>query len=368
MQIIPLIGAAAIGLALALPAQAETSVTYATWLTPNHPTNVALSEYFEDLKSKTGGTLVFEPHFAGSLLGAKAIPSGVRDGIADSGYFIGAYVPSELPIDGFLSRFSLLNDDPLALTGAINELILVKCPECRKEYGDGFQTKYLATIALTPYVFHCKEKLVSTADFEGRKIRGISGWSEMIEGLGAVPVKTSSGEMYEALERGILDCAIHTISNQRIRSLNEVAPYVIDHPFGGFVGGSVLNMHVDKWDDLSEEQRTVIVDGLPKAVAGIVFGHQRLDAEVREEMSGKGTEFYAPDPELAAYIAEARNTFSESAYAIGEQRSIENSREIADQLISLRAEWIALLDANGRDRETFERLLAERVFSKMPAD
>lgn len=368
MRIKPVIGAAAVSLAMAFSANAETKVSYATWLTPNHPTNVALSDYFEDLKSATEGSLVFEPHFAGSLLGAKAIPSGVRDGVADSGYFIGAYVPSELPIDGFLSRFSLLNDDPMAMTGAINELLLVKCPDCRQEYEGGFQTKYLATIALTPYVFHCKEKLVSMADFEGRKVRGISGWTELIEGLGAVPVKTSSGEMYEALERGILDCTIHTISNQRTRSLNEVAPYVIDHPFGGFVGGSVLNMRVEKWGELTSEQQTSIVNGLPQVVAAIVLEHQNVDAEVREEMSGRGTEFYAPDAELAAYIDNSRKTFADNAYAIGERRGIENAREIAGQLIALREEWIALLDEKGRDREAFESLLAERVFSKMPVD
>ncbi|MCB1151784.1 hypothetical protein KDK88_09550, partial [bacterium] len=147
--IMTLAAAGLAALALTGSASAETKIVYANYLGLKHPTNPALERFFERVKKDTNGSVVWEGHFASSLLGPKDIPAGVRDGIADAGYFVGVYVPSEMPVDNYIGDFSMLNDDAVAMTGVINELILLKCDECDKEYRDGFNTQFLGTYSLT---------------------------------------------------------------------------------------------------------------------------------------------------------------------------------------------------------------------------
>src|SRR5690606_22123197 len=114
-----------------------------------------LTQLFENIEKDTENSVEIVPYFSSSLLGGRDIPAGVRDGIADSGFFIGSYVPSEMKIDTFLTDLGVLNDDALAMTGVLNELLLIECESCAQEYKENFNTRYLGSYATTPYVYHC---------------------------------------------------------------------------------------------------------------------------------------------------------------------------------------------------------------------
>lgn len=353
----------------AAPAQAETTLVYANYLSPKQPTNLALETYFAAVEADTNGEVKWEAHFGGSLLGAKDIPAGVRDGIADAGYFVGVYVPSEMPIDNYVGDYSMLNDDAVAMTGVVNELTLVTCEECAKEYEQAFNTKFLGTYATTDYLYQCKEKVTSLEDFKGKKIRGFSAWAELHKTLGAIPISVSSNEMYEALERGVIDCSMHYITSQRTRSLGEVARYIVLDTLGGFIGGSMINLRTNKWDALSPDERAVLIKHLPELIATTVYQAVELDEEVREEMEAQGNEFYHADQEVADAIKEFRTTYvQDTAVEQGRERGVQNPEEIGKQIRDLKKKWDALLKEHGRDKETFERLLWEEIYSKVSVD
>lgn len=354
--------------AIANGALAETKIVYANYLVLKHPTNTVLDKFFADVEAATNGSVTFERHYASSLLGPKDIPAGVRDGIADGGYFVGVYVPSEMPVDNYLGDFSMLNDDAVLWTGVNNELILLECESCRKEYEDGFNTKFIATYALTDYLLQCKEEYRTLDDIRGKKIRGFAGWSEMIKEMGAIPINVSANEMYEALERGTIDCATHSITSQRSRSLGEVAHYVILDSLGGFMGGSTFNIRLDKWDELTREEREVILRHAPQIAAGGAYGYLQLDKEVRKEYEAKGNKFYHAEPDLANFIKEFRESYIPRAIEKGRERGVKNPEEIAEKILALRDKWTKLLEEHGRDRETFERLLWDEVYSKVSLD
>lgn len=355
--------------AVASAAAAETTLVYANYLNPKHPTNAALTAFFDRVEEQTDGSVVWESHFASSLLGPKDTPAGVRDGIADAGYFVGVYVPSEMPIDNYVGDFSMINDDAIAMTGALNELILVECEECGNEYREAFNTEFLGTYALTDYLLQCKEEYHSLSELKGKKIRGFSGWSELIRAMDAVPVSISADEMYEALERGILDCAIHSITNQRTRSLGEVAHNVILDSLGGFMGGSAINLRTDKWNALTPEERKVILENLPQMVTEALFAYVNLDKEVREEMEAKGNKFYYADEDLANFITTFRSDYvANETQKKGRERGVQNPGKIADQVNALYAKWNGLLEEHGREAETFQQLLWDEVYSKVPVE
>lgn len=361
---------AAAGLALAAAfageAVAQTKIVYASYLGPKHTTNPVLLDYFKNVERDTNGTIKFEWHFAQSLLAGKDIPAGVRDGIADSGYIVGAYVPSEMPVDNFIGDFSLLNDDPLVMTGVINELILFNCQDCKEEYEVKFKTKFLSTIALTPYVYHCKPHIKSLADMKGKKLRAISGWVDMTRAMGAVPVNVNADEAYEALDRGTIDCAVHSITSQRSRSYGEAAKNVILDPIGGYLGASMFNLRMEKWNGLTKAQREALVKHLPEMVTRAVYNYIREDEEVMKEYTAKGTKFYKADPDLGKFLAEFPAKYMPTAVEKGKNRKVKNAEQIAKDFERLQVKWKGLLDKHGRDQATFQKLIWEEIYSKLP--
>lgn len=350
-------------------AQAETKIVYANYLGLKHPTNPALERFFDRVKKDTNGSVVWEGHFASSLLGPKDIPAGVRDGIADAGYFVGVYVPSEMPVDNYLGDFSMMNDDALAMTGVNNELILLNCKECDDEYKKGFNTQFLGTYALTDYLLQCKEEFRTLDDFKNKKVRGFSGWSELVKAMGAVPVSISANEMYEALQRGTIDCATHSITNQKTRSLGEVAHNVILESLGGFMGGSTINIRTDKWESLTPSERTAILKNVPQLIAEAIYAYVQGDVDVQKEMEAKGNKFYAAGPKLAKFIQDFRADYIKTrAPEKGRERGVKDPEAIATKIVELRAKWDGLLAKHGRDQKTFEKLLWDEVYSKVPVN
>ena len=361
--------AGALGAQAPAVAQAQpVKIVYASYLGPKHTTNPVLLDFFKNVERDTKDTVKFEWHFGQSLLAGKDIPAGVRDGVADSGYIVGAYVPSEMPVDNYIGDFSLLNDDPIALTGVINELILFNCPDCTDEYERKYKTKFLSTIALTPYVYHCKPRIKSLADMKGKKLRAISGWVDMTRAMGAIPVNVNADEAYEALDRGTIDCAVHSITSQRSRSYGEAAKNVILNPIGGYLGASLFNLRLEKWNQLSKAQRDAIVRHQPEMVARAAFNYLREDAEVQKVYTEKGTSFYQADPDLAKFLAEFPASYLPKAIEKGKQRGVKNAEQIAKEFQRLRVKWEGLLKEHGRDQATLQKLLWQEVYSKVKTD
>jgi len=345
-------------------AEGITKLVYASYLNPRHVTNPALEKFFADVKRDSNDTIEYEMHVGGSLLAGRDIPGGVRDGLADAGYFVGAYIPSEMPVDNYLSEFSLLNDDPLVMTGVINELILFNCGDCTEEFHK-FKTRPLATFALPPYVYHCREELKTVADFKGKRLRGVAAYGELARSLDAAPVNVSPEEAYEALDRGILDCALHSIASQKSRSYSEAAKYVILDPLGGFLGASAMNLRIDVWNSMTTEQREAITGNLAELATSAVFNYVAEDKRVIEEYSKTGTKFYHADPEFAEFISDFARNYEGIAVENGKSKGVKHPAEIAGEITRLREKWTNLLDENGRDRETLQRLLHDEIFSKI---
>ncbi len=361
------LAAAVAGVPLAAgPAQAAdpVKIVYANYLNPKHITNPVLVRFFNDVEKESKGTIKFEYHFGSSLLSGKDIPGGVRDGIADAGYFVGAYIPTEMPVDNFLAEFSLLNDEPLVMTAVLNELELFNCPQCTEEFRK-FNTKFLATYALTPYVYHCRTELKTVEDFKGKRVRGISAYADLARALGAVPVNVSPDEAYEALDRGIIDCALHSIAAQKARSYGEAAKFVILDPLGGFLGAALFDLRIDKWNALTPDQRKAIVDNLPQLVSDSIFNYIKEDEDVVKAYTAKGTKFYHADPKFAEFVQKFAKKYTETAVQKGAKVGVKDPEKIAAELTRLADKWRALLDKNGRDPATFTRLLKEEIFSKI---
>src|SRR5689334_25184069 len=79
--------------ALVLPAKAQTTLTYSSWVPPTHHLTIWQANWAADVEKATGGRVKFQ-----SLPKAPAAPPGtfdaVRDGLVDLSYVTASYTPA----------------------------------------------------------------------------------------------------------------------------------------------------------------------------------------------------------------------------------------------------------------------------------
>ena len=99
--------------------------------------------------------------------------------------------------------------DPRTLAARVRAFVENSGIYFEKRVAEKFNAKVMTLWPYGPQVFYCNAEIASLDDFEGLKIRSYTAsMSTLIEALGASPVTMSFKEVYPALQRGVVDCAI----------------------------------------------------------------------------------------------------------------------------------------------------------------
>lgn len=121
-----------------------------------------------------------------------------------------------------------------------------------------FDGVLLSHWTFNPQIIFCKEKIDSIADLAGRKVR-VSGApaADTLQELGATAVNMTGGEVYQGLQRGIVDCATTGTTYGFKNRWHEVTDYLYDLPLGGY--SQVIQVANAKfWNSLSPEDQELI--------------------------------------------------------------------------------------------------------------
>ncbi|MGF1736580.1 TRAP transporter substrate-binding protein [Photobacterium satsumensis] len=109
-----------------------------------------------------------------------------------------------------------------------------------------------------PQIMFCKDPINSLDDLKGKKVR-VSGApaADALEKLGGTAVNMTGGEVYQALQRGLVDCASTGTTFGFKNKLHEVTNYLYDLPIGGY--SQVIQVANSKfWDRLDGSDRELI--------------------------------------------------------------------------------------------------------------
>lgn len=139
--------------------------------------------------------------------------------------------------------------------------------------------------------FFTTKEIKGIADLKGMKIRVSSDpvMTGMVEGLGASPTVVSFGELYSALQTGVVDAAEQPIANYKANSFHEVAPNMI---LDGHTLGAIQVIITDAaWDKLTENQQKAMMEA--GKIASDYNKQISADAEktVMEELKAAGVNF-----------------------------------------------------------------------------
>ncbi len=207
-----------------------------------------LEGFMKKLNAEGKGSL--QINFIG---GPKAMPpfevgNAVRTGVVDMGMTTGAFYTNIMP-----------EADALKLTQ-------IPAPELRKNGGfelinkiwnEKANMQYLGrVIDFTPFHLYLTKK-IDKPDLTGLKIRITPVYREFFQALGATVMQTAPGEVYTALERGVVDGYGWPINGIFDFRWNEKTKFRVDP---GFYNAEVsLVANLDKWKGLTQAQRGLLM-------------------------------------------------------------------------------------------------------------
>ncbi|SFN77534.1 TRAP transporter substrate-binding protein [Proteiniclasticum ruminis] len=125
-------------------------------------------------------------------------------------------------------------------------------------------------------------------DLKGLKLRVSNDpvMNGMVNGLGASPTVVSFGELYSALQTGVVDGAEQPIANYKSNAFPEVAPNLI---LDGHTLGAIQVIITDEaWDGLTEEQQNILMEAGKYASEFNRKISAEAEAKVLEELKADG--------------------------------------------------------------------------------
>ncbi len=264
---------AAAGAAVSAGAQAQTELRLLNGFDNRYSaTPLVVEKYAETIKRETGGRISIRIHGPEVVSGFEQFQP-VSKGAFDMLFTVPSY---HLGTSAVSHALQALEPQPeLWRTNGVYEF-------ADKEY-QRHNLKLLAIISNTlpgKGVFHAmlKQPLGPAGDLAGRKLRGNSNYQGIAETMGASMVVLQGGEVYSALQRGVIDGVFFSVLGSTDFKWYEQGRFMTRPRFG--YGLFFLLMNVDRFNKLGPaDQRIFVEEGRKLEISSMKVLDQRTDQE-----------------------------------------------------------------------------------------
>ena len=274
-----------------------------------------LIEDFDRIRIASGGRIDATVHTTGEIVPYYTEYQGVQEGILDVGNLPGyEFMPIQGPkcnlIGGsgfpgsptpaqFLAHFYTGNGQALA-----NEL-----------WGDWGVV--IGASPTTPEIFaHSNIKLERAEDFDGIKFRTAGVWGDILsEYYGTSVVQLPGGEIYQAAERGIIDCFEYCPPDTNWpQGFHEITKYLI---VPGIHSPGALNFYFinnDSWNELPPDLQELVRSIIKAGALECLYETNYLDALAMQKYRDYGTEIVVLSDEFQQQIVESSKLYHQGFY------------------------------------------------------
>ncbi len=350
--------------AIALPAAAKEIVVGTSLPTSHVVVKSGLQPFVDDIAEKSGGAVTIQLHPGGSMGGWGESFDAMKAGAIDGASVVDQAVAADLPLASTISQLAMIGSDPRVMAGAVNELAHVASDKVLNDWNeDGVQP--LAAISLAPFYLLCNKDVNGLAAMEGLRIRADGAYGNWVDALGAIPVNIPSVELFEAMQRNQVDCAIAAGAWLESFSLFDVVTNVVDQRLGLFFGAWALAMNKDAYDGLSEEERAAVNDQLAGIVRRAIEDYMIQDAEVKAQAADKGISIAQPSADLEAKLSEYRAGEIDRVLAQASARNVADAEETVALFLELVQKWEGIVEETGDDYDAYQQALVREIFSKI---
>ena len=204
--------------------------------------------------------------YASMQLGGKPpqLADQVREGVVDIIWTVAGYTPGRFPhLEAFELPFMPASAE--ATSQAAHEYMMTVGAEDLKDY------KVLAVHVHAPGTIHTKDTLVKSAsDLNGLKMRGPTRViSQMLGGLGAIPVGMPVPQVAPSLSKGVIDGMVVPWEIMPSFKLHELTKShtTLSGDRGLYTAPFLLLMNKARYESMSDAQKKVIDDNSGMALA-----------------------------------------------------------------------------------------------------
>lgn len=131
-----------------------------------------------------------------------------------------------------------------------------------------FAVKLLGIWTFGPQELFSRSPLRGLEDLKGRKVRvGDTSLAPIVSALGGIPAVIPFEETRQALEIGLVDCAVTSAASAKYAGWSESAPHYL--PVAVHFGLNGYGISLKKWDSLSRHQRATLQQAFDDHLADI---------------------------------------------------------------------------------------------------
>jgi TRAP-type transport system periplasmic protein len=275
-----------------------------------------LQGFMQKLNAEGKGNL--QLNFIG---GPKAMPpfevgNAVRTGVVDIAMTTGAFYTNIMPEADAL-KLTQIPATELRRNGGY-ELI-------NKIWNEKANMVYLGrVIDYTPFHLYLTKK-IDKPDLTGLKIRITPVYRDFFQALGATVMQTAPGEVYTALERGVVDGYGWPINGIFDLNWHEKTKFRVDP---GFYNAEVsLVMNLDKWKSMSSRQRDLLMKHVIALEADNTSWKKVNEEDIRKQKEA--------GIQVITFDAATGKQYYEKAYEVGWAAAIKSSPTYGPQMKKL---------------------------------
>lgn len=272
----------------------EILLRYAAHASPRGTRPKMVQWWASEIEKRTNGKVKIRFFWKDALLKAGDALEGIGKGTADVGTAWGIYHKKKTPL-WTVGDPPFSHSDPYAGLRAMQEMF--RTFEPLKREIERWNVKFLVPFVTgLSQVGSRKKPILTPGDVKGLKIRYAGGeWAKLWKSYGAVPIKLTYGEVYEALMRGTVDATQAYVWTLQSYKLWDVIRHFTLLNAGEICSyGIVINM--DKWKSLPADSQKVILQVSDEFVVNYARALLEGRERVMELAESKGVKFYRLDP------------------------------------------------------------------------
>lgn len=277
-------------------------------------TGLPLEKYYQAVTDWSGGKITWDIAYSNAVAPPAEIDNALVDGRLDFASVLPIYEPSEYPANTALIEGGVISDQS-AVNGVLssnawpNE-VAFGTEEVMREFDDHGLVAVMPVFNSGANALFCSQQRSSLASLKGASIgAGGTAQSAEVTGLGGSPSSIPYTELFESLQRGVVDCTVASPTVAVLGGFAAEAPHVVIDPDAGFAlapGG--LAFSKSTWDGLPLVARQLLWDRMDVFIASnIVDKIFPNNAKMAKTVKENGGGVRAFDADARAALQTANN-------------------------------------------------------------
>ncbi len=231
---------------------ATINLTYSNFFPPSHIQSKLAAAWCKEVEKRTNGKVKITYYPGQTLTKGKNCYDGVVNGLSDIGMSVLAYTRGRFPImEGV--------DLPLGYTSG--KVATKICNAVYNKFKDpGFNdTQVMYLMAHGPGLLFTKKKAVrKLEDMKGLKIRAHGTTAALVKALGGTPVAMPMPELYQALQKGVVEGAFYPMEVNKGWKMAEQVKYCTLSLSCAYTTSFFVVMNKKKWNALPADVKKTI--------------------------------------------------------------------------------------------------------------